>query len=274
MFSIGKMAKYCHTSVQTLRYYAKIGLLQASYQDPKTGYRYYKIDQIFQFTIIKYLQSTNLSLAEIQKIMSNTNPDMSEFWRKQEKAIQTRIEEDKKSLYLAQFQQLQAEKLEFLKDHLNKGTYVRSIKANVIEMAIKKIVTPADTPDNTVSNLDQKILAAGELPNIEYCFTFKSNDYKQLRAIHYLKMFKEISGSAANSKLLSGKYLGISFMWNRDKYLDYLNQLLTYAQKKYFLKHPLVTEDSFPLNYNQQQLSSSTNSITELRIKLEKDQYK
>ena len=103
MFSIGKMAEYCHTGIQTLRYYTDIGLLKPSYQDPQSKYRYYKLDQIFQFTIIKYLQSTNLSLQQIKSIMNNADPDMLNFWKEQEANIKQRITEEKKALSLAQF---------------------------------------------------------------------------------------------------------------------------------------------------------------------------
>ncbi|WP_308556282.1 helix-turn-helix domain-containing protein [uncultured Lactobacillus sp.] len=268
MFSIGKMAEYCHTSVQTLRYYSKIGLLKPNYQDPDTGYRYYRLDQIFQFTIIKYLQSANLSLEEIKEIMSNENPNMTEFWKNQELEIQERIKQERKALSLAHFQQKQVKKLKILKDNLDRGTYIRTISSNIIEMPLKKIVTPADIPDNVISKLDEKILEAGLLPNFEYCFAFRGDYYSNLQDIHYLSMFKEINTKSTDSHKQEGDYLCISFMWNREKYLDYLNQLMDQAKEKYDIHDPLVIEDSFPLNYNQQQLSDSSNSIAELRIKL------
>lgn len=268
MFSIGKMAQFCHTSIQTLRYYDKIGLLSPSYQDPQSNYRYYKLDQIFQFTIIKYLQSTGLSLEKIKEIMNKDDVNMIDFWKKQEKEITQRIEEEKKSLKLAQFQQMQFKKLQLLKEHLNKSPYIRKIEANIIEIPIKNIVTPADTPDNTVSNLDRKILESGLLPNLEYCFTFKGDKYNNLEDIHYLSTFKEIDQKSTNSTSLTGTFLCISFMWDRKRYLHYLNKLLTEAVNKYGVKNPTITEDSYPLNYDQAQLNASSNSITELRIRI------
>lgn len=268
MFSIGKMAKYCHTSIQTLRYYADIGLLKPSYQDPQSKYRYYKLDQIFQFTIIKYLQNTNLSLNQIKEIMNNTDPNMQDFWKDQETNIRQRIAEEKKALSLAQFQQKQFEKLQVLKSNLNKEYYIRKIDAEIIEERINTTLTPADIPDNIVSKLDQKILNSNALPNLEYCFNFKVGKFKRLNDIHYLSMFKEIDKSVSTSYQLSGRYLCISFMWNRSKYIHYLVRLLNIANNEFNISNPIVTEDSFPLNYNQQQLSDSSNSIAELRVKI------
>lgn len=268
MFSIGKMAEYCHTSIQTLRYYADIGLLKPSYQDPQSKYRYYKLDQIFQFTIIKYLQNTNLSLNQIKNIMNNENPDMFNFWKEQEVNIEQRIAEEKKALSLAKFQQKQFQKLQVLKSNLNKDYYFREINTNIIADKINTALSPADIPDNVVSKLDQKILNDNALPNLEYCFIFKANEFNELSDIHYLSMFKEIDRPTHISQQLTGKYLCISFMWDRSKYLYYLNTLLKVAKEEFNLVDPIVTEDSFPLNYNQQQLSDSSNSIAELRIKI------
>lgn len=41
MIKIGELAKICRVSVQTLRYYDKIGLLCADRVDTDSGYRYY-----------------------------------------------------------------------------------------------------------------------------------------------------------------------------------------------------------------------------------------
>lgn len=269
MFSIGKMAEYCHTSIQTLRYYADIGLLKPSYQDPQSKYRYYKLDQIFQFTIIKYLQSTNLSLQQIKSIMNNADPDMLNFWKEQEANIKQRIAEEKKALSLAQFQQKQFQKLQILKSNLNKDYYIRKINTEIVEEPVNSILTPANIPDDVVSKLDQTILANGSLPNLEYCFTFKANRFKKLDDIHYLSMFKEVNESIPASHRITGKFLCVSFMWDRSKYLHYLDMLLSAAKNRFNIINPIVIEDSFPLNYDQQQLSDSSNSIAELRIRID-----
>ncbi|MGZ9585890.1 MerR family transcriptional regulator [Paenibacillus marinisediminis] len=64
--SIGRMAELNHTSVQTLRYYAKLGLLQPEYVDESTGYRYYSIKQCARLDMINYMKYLGMSLDNIK----------------------------------------------------------------------------------------------------------------------------------------------------------------------------------------------------------------
>ena len=61
LFRIGEVAKMCHMSVGTLRYYEQMGLLQPEYTDPATGYRYYSVRQFEQLPLTlecKYVRTT------------------------------------------------------------------------------------------------------------------------------------------------------------------------------------------------------------------------
>ncbi|MDE7056882.1 MAG: MerR family transcriptional regulator, partial [Lactobacillus sp.] len=121
MLSIGKMAKYCHTTIQTLRFYDQKGLLKPIYINPDNNYRYYKDDQIFHFMIIQYLQETGMTLEEIKKIMQTETTNLYSFWQKQEKRLKEIIAKEKQVLELAKFQQKQSLELNLLKNKLNKG---------------------------------------------------------------------------------------------------------------------------------------------------------
>ena len=70
IFKIGEMAKICKVSVQTLRYYDKIGILRADKVDESTGYRYYGKDKIKDFDTVQKLKDLNFSLEEIKEFMS------------------------------------------------------------------------------------------------------------------------------------------------------------------------------------------------------------
>ena len=70
LYSIGEVAKIMGISIQTLRYYSSIDLLQPAYINPSTGYRYYSVDQFHFIDRIKYLQKFGLSLEEISKILA------------------------------------------------------------------------------------------------------------------------------------------------------------------------------------------------------------
>lgn len=68
-YAIGEVAKIMGVSVQTLRYYANIKLLEPAYISPSTGYRYYKYEQFHFIDRIKYLQKFGFSLEEIRAIL-------------------------------------------------------------------------------------------------------------------------------------------------------------------------------------------------------------
>ena len=76
LYSIGEVAKIMGVSIQTLRYYSSIDLLQPSYINPSTGYRYYNINQLHFIDRIKYLQKFGLSLDEIKKVIHNNDIDL------------------------------------------------------------------------------------------------------------------------------------------------------------------------------------------------------
>ena len=70
IIKIGEMAKICKVSVQTLRYYDKIGILRADKVDESTGYRYYSEEKIKDFDTVQRLKDLNFSLEEIKDFMS------------------------------------------------------------------------------------------------------------------------------------------------------------------------------------------------------------
>ena len=53
-FKIGEVVEEKGFSIQTLRYYDKIGLIKPKYIDPETNYRYYSGTQFYKLEIIKY----------------------------------------------------------------------------------------------------------------------------------------------------------------------------------------------------------------------------
>lgn len=63
---IGDFSNLCHTSIKTIRYYDKIGLLSPSYVDPYTKYRYYDEGQIKEYYKIYILKEIGFTLKEIQ----------------------------------------------------------------------------------------------------------------------------------------------------------------------------------------------------------------
>ena len=71
LYSIGEAAEILGISVQTLRYYDKIKLLEPAYINPNTGYRYYSYIQLSLIDRIRYLQNFGLSLKDIKSAFAH-----------------------------------------------------------------------------------------------------------------------------------------------------------------------------------------------------------
>ncbi|MDH5517650.1 MAG: MerR family DNA-binding protein [Gammaproteobacteria bacterium] len=66
--TIGKVAKHSNVSVETIRYYQKIGLLKEP-QKPLQGFRTYTIDTVSELKFIKKAQRLGFSLTEISELL-------------------------------------------------------------------------------------------------------------------------------------------------------------------------------------------------------------
>ncbi|MFC6322404.1 MerR family transcriptional regulator [Companilactobacillus baiquanensis] len=86
-FSIGEMARICNVSIQTLRYYDKIDLINPAERNPENNYRYYLIQQVFQINIIKYLQYAGLSIEEIRRTINLKGDVLADFLTEQSQNI-------------------------------------------------------------------------------------------------------------------------------------------------------------------------------------------
>lgn len=66
MLSISEFANLCNTTVKTLRFYDRKGLLPADYVSPESGYRYYRRSSLFKYQTIAALKEAGFSLQEIK----------------------------------------------------------------------------------------------------------------------------------------------------------------------------------------------------------------
>lgn len=73
MYTVGQISRICNTSIKTLHYYDKIGLLKPAYIDESTNYRYYDYYHIKQLKLIKQLKSYEIPLKDIQNIIEDNN---------------------------------------------------------------------------------------------------------------------------------------------------------------------------------------------------------
>ncbi len=76
LYSIGEVSKLMNVTVQTLRYYSKLSLIDPVYINPETGYRFYSAEQFTIIDRIKYLQKLGFTLEEIRSVIRNNNIEM------------------------------------------------------------------------------------------------------------------------------------------------------------------------------------------------------
>lgn len=94
-FSIGEMSRLHNISIQTLRHYDKIGLLEPAFIKEDSGYRYYSIEQFIKIDLIKHYKTIGISLEEIKEIMSKdmTKEVILSIIDKQKRIVHSKIEQ-------------------------------------------------------------------------------------------------------------------------------------------------------------------------------------
>lgn len=89
MYKIGEFSSMSKTTIKTLRYYEKEGLLKPVYVDMDTGYRYYETSQLVELSKIISLRQIGLSIKDIKSILDGC--DMSKILNKRKKELKENI---------------------------------------------------------------------------------------------------------------------------------------------------------------------------------------
>jgi DNA-binding transcriptional MerR regulator len=272
-FSIGETAKLNNISIQTLRYYDKLGIFKPDYTDPSNGYRYYHISQFFYLDIIKYLKSIQTPLEEIKRIILNTPQDMRNFLQQQETVIEDEFKklQDAKCILEKKKRQLN-EQLEICGKERGE-VYFRSIK----EERILMMPTPSLTPFNGRPGLYVRKLAnvleeKGCIIDNQYGYIFSLKSYKDTD-INYEYIYTSVSEENLNIEepmtigtISSGDYVCIAFdsSENNNDYYHYYQKLYHYIVSNNIQIDRKVYEVSLPTNYSS--LKEET-FLIELRAK-------
>lgn len=94
MFKIGDFSKLAQVSVKTLRYYDQLKLLQPTWTDRFSGYRYYTLAQLPRLNRILALKDLGFSLEQIQKLLQEDLPatELRGMMRMKQAEIERQIE--------------------------------------------------------------------------------------------------------------------------------------------------------------------------------------
>ena len=74
LVSIGQFARASRLSQKALRLYAANGLLPPAWTDPQSGYRYYRVEQLWTARLIGLLRAAGMPLGEIGSFLARPAP--------------------------------------------------------------------------------------------------------------------------------------------------------------------------------------------------------
>ena len=125
-FLISEFAKLRGININSLRYYEKLGLLKPAHIDPKTGYRYYSVEQLPLLNNIILCVQLGIPLKELEGYMDEEGNLQSQKLLKRGKAVaQKRIIEMQNNLKYIEMSLKNMEEHKAIKNE--KGIYHRNI---------------------------------------------------------------------------------------------------------------------------------------------------
>lgn len=138
LYSAGETSKLARTTIATLHYYDKIGLLKPAKIDEHSGYRYYSDNELVYLNVINFCKQKNMSLESIKKVFENDNFEyIVGFLQEKELEIDKEIDRLKSTK-----QHINRLKMEFLRQPSLHNVDLSKIiftKKNLEERAIVKI---------------------------------------------------------------------------------------------------------------------------------------
>lgn len=100
MLKIGEFATLGYVTVQTLRHYDRVGLLEPASVDPENGYRYYDVDQVATLHRILALKDLGLTLEQIGGLLREgvSEEQIRGMLRLKRTELEARLQEDRDRL--------------------------------------------------------------------------------------------------------------------------------------------------------------------------------
>lgn len=149
-FKISEFAKLRNVDINSLRYYEKLGLLKPASVDPKTGYRYYTVEQLPILDIIILCVNLGIPLKNMKDYIDiDGNLKFKELISRGKQLAQEHISEIQSQLCAIE---RSLARMESAKANINEqGVYTRIIESRQI------IITPEFTSQLDAENIETKI---------------------------------------------------------------------------------------------------------------------
>ncbi|MBL3646394.1 MerR family DNA-binding transcriptional regulator [Bacillus vallismortis] len=275
-FSIGETARLNHISIQTLRYYDKIGIFKPYYTDQDNGYRYYHVKQFFYLDIIKYLKCIKTPLEDIKRIISHTcTPErMQTFLDEQESVIEREMERLERARQLLHRRKNQLHEQVEIRTKKEEGlVYVRHIEGQTILKAATPQVNPHDQSDLYYRKLAEVLEERGDMVDNYYGLIYDLKPYKDSGDIYCNSVYTtihdgvkiEIEGQNMTiDSFPSGEYVCISFDCSVTNYFSYYQKLYHFIESHGIQTDEKVYQISLPNSYDSLR---EEDFLTEFRVR-------
>ncbi len=158
MYTIGRFSNLCDVPVKTIRYYSDIGLLEPSYVDPETSYRYYDYEKMKELKTILVLKDCQFSLNEIEQVLKGK--DMKNLnVRLKKKTEELKYEQEQIIKQINNIQQIKFIKNDkaFIPEPILSSCYIEERK-DIQVVSIRKTINMVEM-DTLVKMLFERIYA-------------------------------------------------------------------------------------------------------------------
>lgn len=97
MYKIGEFSKITKLTVKTLRYYDEQNILNPSYRDEETSYRYYSEEDFKKAELIQILRNLEFSISEIKDLLNSyeSKSDLAYYLKEKKEIIEKKIQQEK-----------------------------------------------------------------------------------------------------------------------------------------------------------------------------------
>ncbi|MEU8820454.1 MerR family transcriptional regulator [Actinoplanes sp. NPDC048796] len=74
LLTVGEFSRLTHLTIKALRRYHDVGVLEPSWVDPSTGYRYYTAEQVEPAQLVRRLREVRMPVADVRRVVSAADP--------------------------------------------------------------------------------------------------------------------------------------------------------------------------------------------------------
>jgi len=159
LLSIGEISKITGTSIKSLRYYERKGILTPAYTDPDTKYRYYSAPQVYTIGLIQNFIELDIPLKDMSGFTNADSVDFRNLLEHGEKIAKQKLKSVKRGLAL--IKEIKR-RLDLAERHQDGKIYTRVIPETYF------YVRPCNNPLENESWLDIALPFLKEIPTDEY----------------------------------------------------------------------------------------------------------